>query len=145
MRLWHVELLPYLPDMQFKGQLRELIAIMHDWRDKGQTNHLLINEVMYYPKTELTKYFLIYREEYYKRYGKTISDKYSLEFQHFAPAAVYWSDRVFEYWHDKAYLRICMANLYEKFLGRGKNKVTQAEWERLCLGYQKLTGEDYVI
>ena len=24
MRMWHVELLPYLPDMQFRGQLREL-------------------------------------------------------------------------------------------------------------------------
>ena len=45
MRMWHVELLPYLPDMQFRGQLRELVAIMHDWRDKGKTNHLLINHV----------------------------------------------------------------------------------------------------
>ena len=25
MRLWHYKLLPYLPDAQFKGQLRELI------------------------------------------------------------------------------------------------------------------------
>lgn len=29
MRLWHCELLPYLPELQFKGQLRELVAIMH--------------------------------------------------------------------------------------------------------------------
>ena len=52
-RIWHYWLLPYLPDAQFKGQLRELIAIMHDWRDKGKTNHLLINKVMEYPKNSI--------------------------------------------------------------------------------------------
>lgn len=46
MRLWHYKLLPYLPAAQFKGQLRELVAILHTWRDKGQTNHILINRVM---------------------------------------------------------------------------------------------------
>lgn len=52
-RIWHYQLLPYLPDAQFKGQLRELVAIMHDWRDKGKTNHLLINKVMEYPKNSI--------------------------------------------------------------------------------------------
>lgn len=145
MRLWHVDLLHYLPDMQLRGQLRELIAIMHDWRGKGQTNHLLINHVMNYPKTELTKYFLIYREEYYKRFNKTIDDKYSLEFQHFAPAAVYWTDEIYKGWHDKVYLRICMANLFEKYRGVGNNKITVEDWNRLCKGYKKITGEDYFL
>ena len=31
MRIWHYKLLPYLPDKQFKGQLRELVAIMRAW------------------------------------------------------------------------------------------------------------------
>lgn len=53
MRLWHYRLLPYLPDAQFRGQLRELVAIMRDWRDKGKTNHVLINAVMEYPKNTL--------------------------------------------------------------------------------------------
>ena len=70
MRIWHYELLKYLPDAQFKGQLRELVAIMHDWRDKGKTNHLLINRVMEYPKNDLVRYFLEYEIEYHKRYGK---------------------------------------------------------------------------
>ena len=60
MRIWHYAILPYLPNAQFKGQLRELVAIMHDWRDKGTTNHLLINKVMEYPKSSLTQYFLYY-------------------------------------------------------------------------------------
>lgn len=36
MRIWSYQTLPYLSGMQFKGQLRELVAIMHDWRDKVQ-------------------------------------------------------------------------------------------------------------
>lgn len=64
MRLWHYKLLPYLPEAQFKGQLRELVAIMHDWRDKGQTNHILINRVMEYPRADLYGYFMEYALEY---------------------------------------------------------------------------------
>ena len=59
MRIWHYELLPYLPELQFKGQLRELVAIMKDLKYKKQTNHVLINKVMEYPHTQLTKYYLI--------------------------------------------------------------------------------------
>ena len=55
MRLWHYELLPYLPELQFKGQLRELVAIMKDIKSKGTTNHILINKAMEYPKTQLSK------------------------------------------------------------------------------------------
>ena len=146
MRIWDYRLLPYLSDLQFKGQCREIIAIMRDWKYKGTTNHLLINRVMDYPKTELTKYFLLYREEYFKRYGKHISDEYSVEFMHFAPTALYWRDELFKGWHNKEYLRVCMANLYEKhFFGIGKSRIAYEEWERLCEGYKTITGEDYKI
>lgn len=144
MRMWHVDLLPYLPDMQFRGQLRELVAIMHDWRDKGQTNHLLINEVMHYETSELYEYFRCYEDEWNKRYTKKLNIKYAQEFLDFCDAK-FSRFRCYPYWHDKAYLRICMANLYEKFLGVGKNKVTQEEWDKLCDGYEALTGEDYTI
>ena len=76
MRLWHYELLTYLPDAQFKGQLRELVAIMHDWRDTGKTNHLLINRVMEYPKNDLVRYFVHYEALYHKKYGQWLT-KYS--------------------------------------------------------------------
>ena len=68
MRLWHYKLLPYLPAAQFKGQLRELVAILHTWRDKGQTNHILINRVMEYPKADFYGYFLEYAFQYQQRY-----------------------------------------------------------------------------
>ena len=143
MRLWHYELLPYLPDAQFKGQLRELVAIMHDWRDKGKTNHLLINMVMEYPKNDLVRYFLEYEVEYHKRYGKWLTKQWE-EFKAFKDDGK--NSCIFEGWHNKEYLRVCMANLYEKhYMGIGKSCITDEEWARLCEGYEQITGEKYVI
>ena len=143
MRLWHYKLLPYLPDAQFKGQLRELVAIMHDWRDKGQTNHLLINLVMQYPEADLYGYFLEYAVEYQKRNQDRVSKSVD-EFREFADGK--FTQRPYAGWHEKRYLRVCMANLYEKyFYGIGKSKITEKEWQRLLQGYRDITGEDYCI
>ena len=142
MRLWHYRLLPYLPDLQFKGQLRELVAIMHDWRDKGKTNHLLINRVMEYPKADLYGYFLEYAVEYEKRYGTL--PKQTDDFREFG--AHRYTHMPFENWHNKNYLRVCMANLYEKHVyGIGKSRITGEEWNRLADGYKAITGEEYRI
>ena len=143
MRLWHYKLLPYLPDAQFKGQLREMVAIMHDWRDKGSTNHLLINLVMQYPKADLYGYFLAYAYEYEKR-NPDKWPKNSFEFFIFSGGK--FTECPFAMWHDKKYLRCCMANLYEKyFFGVGKSRITEKEWQRLLQGYRDITGEDYCI
>ena len=147
MRIWHHRLLPYLPDAQFKGQLRELTAIMRDWRDKGTTHHLLINRVMLYPKSDLTLYFTVYYWEYARRYGKQASENIFMEFLTF-PQEVDPNVKadLFEGWHDHGYLRVCMANLYEKYqYGRGNSRITEDEWQRLLDGYRLITGEDYQI
>ena len=145
MRIWHYLLLPYLPDAQFKGQLREIIAIMHDWRDKGKTNHLLINKVMEYPKSNLTYYFLMYDCEYNKRYGKRL-DKYRQEFTDFQKdSQKCMTYNPFPGWHNEDYLNICMWNLYEKHLGVGKSKLTDKEWEILCEGYQRIFKKNFFM
>lgn len=162
MRLWNYELLPYLPDAQFKGQLREVVAVMRAWRDTGKTNHLLINKVMKYDKKHLTSYFLRYCGEYRKRYHKEIDRGIVWEFLEFASykkdedykfsistneiVSVRLVKDIFPDWHNKEYLRVCMANLYEKhFFGVGKSRITDEEWETLCRGYKEITGEEYQI
>lgn len=145
MRLWHKDLLHYLPDQQLKGQLRELVAIMHDWRDKGHTNHLLINKVMEYKKAHLYQYFLIYATEYEKRFHKPIKETIFKEFESFKGNVGYVCD-IFAGWHDKEYLRVCMANLYEKYkFGRGNSRIATHEWAFLCVGYQNIAKEEYYI
>lgn len=144
MRLWHYKLLPYLPDAQFKGQLRELVAIMKDCRDKGQTNHILINLVMEYPRGDLYSYFLEYAVEYQRRNDDRLPTC-TEAFRRFIGGERFPADP-FTGWHDKAYLRVCMANLYEKHIyGRGKSRITEVEWKRLTDGYRDITGEDYEI
>ena len=147
MRIWHYRLLPYLPELQFKGQLRELVAIMHDWRDKGKTNHILINRVMEYPKEDLFGYSVRYDDEFIKRYGKSMGEKYKMEFVDFCPDRhSYLSYEIFKEWHNKEYIRVCMANLYEKHVfGAGKSRISDTEWETLLKGYKKITGDEYVI
>ena len=146
MRLWHYELLPYLPDSQFKGQLREIVAIMHDWRDKGKTNHLLINRVMDFSKRELSDYFYEYIWQYEKRYGKFPKSETIKEFWAFKYPSVETPEVLFKDWHNKEYLRVCMANLCEKHIfGVGRSRITDEEWARLIDGYELITGEPYVI
>lgn len=147
MRIWHYQMLPYLPDLQFKGQLRELVLIMRDWKRNGKTNHLLINRVMEYSKDELVEYFTIYDNEYWRRYGKGVNEKYVKEFIDFSPVTL---DRmrgnIFEGWHNTAYLRVCMANLYEKHIfAIGNSRITDEEWETLLTGYKNITHQEYII
>lgn len=142
-RIWDYRLLPYLPDAQFKGQLRELVAIMHDWRDKGKTNHVLINRVMEFPKDDLWVYFIKYHGEYSKRYGKAIKQSIYEEFVDFTAEEYEEWHRPFKGWHNNTYLNICMYNLLEKHLGVGKSRVTDKEWKRLCEGYRKITGKEF--
>ncbi len=144
MRIWSWQLLPYLSEAQFKGQLRELVLIMRTWRDTGKTNHLLINKVMEYPKQDLGGYFLAYREEYQKRYNKDVSSKTNEEFYEFCEG--HSNKNIFSDWHNKEYLRVCVCNLYEKYhFGVGKSKITQTEWNRILQGYKEITGEEYQI
>lgn len=144
MRIWHYKLLPYLPDLQFKGQLRELVAIMRAWRDNGTTNHLLINRVMDYPKADLSSCFWLYMNEYAKRYGN-YNDELIKEFVDFAGGG-HFNAIPFPGWHDDDYLKICMANLYEKHAkAKGKTQISQKEWQTLLNGYKTITGEYWKI
>lgn len=145
MRIWHYKLLSYLPDLQFKGQLRELVAIMRAWRDSGATNHLLINKVMEFEKAELTRYFIAYEKEFFKRYGKRLQ-QYEKEFLCFGDYDKRFKKCYSIDWHTKDYLRVCMANLYEKHnYGNGKSRITDKEWQTLLVGYKEITGEEYQI
>ena len=147
MRLWHYDLLEYLPDRQFKGQLRELVLILKQRRGEG-TNHLLINKVMDYDVMDIYSYGLHYSILYIKRYGKTphsLLDELHYYLLKYGDRPI--SINVFRGWHNKEYLRVCMANLYEKYkFGKGKSKLTDDEWVKLCNGYREINGgEKYKI
>jgi hypothetical protein len=136
---------------------------MRAWRDDGTTNHLLINRVMDYPKADLSSYFVFYHREYCRRYGDhKISFETVQEFLGFSdykvnddffirpyggyPIGVDFNVPLFPGWHDDEYLKICMANLYEKHeKAKGKTQISQKEWQRVLEGYKTITGEYWKI
>lgn len=62
MRLWHYQLIPYLPNSQLVSQWRELNAIF-----TKETNHILINYIYDYSKEELYDYTNLVLDELKKR------------------------------------------------------------------------------
>lgn len=119
MRLWHKDLIPYLPKQQLLGQWRELNSIY-----KLQNRHILIDFVYYYPKEDLLTYSTYILLEFNKRhYGYSLEnfDKYF--------GKVKKSDLVEEPFKGKftdRYLKQCLYNLQEKY---DCNGISKEEWQ----------------
>ena len=130
MRLWHIDLIPYLPKSQLLAQWRELNSIF-----KKQDKHILINYIYDYKKYELRHYSLEVIAEMRLRSYKVNIENYlnyfkDLEF-----------DLEFDYRprfkeHNIEYLTICYYNLREKYL-RGQKDFTKEVWYKLDEFYKK--------
>lgn len=121
MRLWHKDLISYLPKNQLLGQWRELNSIY-----KLKNKHILINFVYDYPKNHLYNYSIWIVEEMVKR-------NYKLNLANFNQYFNAKNDRLKlekqEVFHEKMnirYLKQCLYNLQEKYDCKG---ITQEEWE----------------
>lgn len=150
MRLWHYGIVKNLPELQLKSQWRELVLIAKDIHEKGETNHLLINRVMDYDLDHFNSYCQIVMLAMIDRGIRVTSASWEKlsEYTGFVPNGKLFvsRDEIFEGWHNKEYLRVCLCNLYEKhFFGIGKSRITDEEWQRLLDGYKEIAGEEYKI
>ena len=128
MRLWHIDLIPYLPKSQLLAQWRELNSIF-----KKQDKHILINYIYDYPKEYLWRYTAKLVNEMTDR---SIKVKYWDNYdEYFKELYVVFTDLRFKE-HDNDYLTICYYNLKEKYL-RGQNDFTADVWEKLDEFYKK--------
>lgn len=119
MRLWHKDLIAYLPKNQLIGQWRELNSIY-----KLQNKHILINFVYEYEKCDLYYYSILVLQEMknrgYKYDTKNMSDYFEI-----TPliintdAATHLTkkikDSIFDKKMNTRYLRQCLYNLQEKY------------------------------
>lgn len=126
MRLWHIDLIPYLPNSQLIAQWRELNSIY-----KKQDNHILINYIYNYDKA----YLLIYSNCVLLEMEKRGFRVKSLEnfFEYFSD--VHELKLSFPYRfteHDKGYLAECFFNLAEKYQ-RGQKDFDLNRFKALCL------------
>ena len=111
MRLWHKDLIPYLPDSQLRGQWRELGSIFKD-----EPRHILINYVYLHPTEHLYAYTQLILNEYKKR-GFKINNwtNYNNYFKHIDKDKIPSYEDIFYVWHNESYLAQCYFNLKEKF------------------------------
>lgn len=110
MRLWHIDLIPYLPKSQLLAQWRELNSIF-----KKQDKHILINYIYNYDKEYLYVYTIHVLDEMQKRHLHIKSyTKFNAYFEDVCQQPILSSLRFTE--HDDEYLTICYYNLREKFL-----------------------------
>lgn len=131
MRLWHIDLIPYLPKSQLLAQWRELNSIF-----KKQDKHILINYVYDYDKYYLYCYTIKVLEEIGNRH-------YNYNLVNFCEYFDYvWYKELYEMKHflkfaehNKEYLTICYWNLREKYI-RGQKDFTKEVWNKLDIFYK---------
>ena len=128
MRLWHIDLIPYLPKSQLVAQNRELGSIYKD-----QPNHILINYIYNYDKEYLLCYSISVHNEMVKR-GFKIKDwtNYNNYFKN-----VFNRDEILRFTeHSFDYLTQCFYNLQEKYQ-RGQKDFSKEIYNKLENFYLK--------
>ena len=116
MRLWHKDIIEYLPREQLVAQWRELSAIAGNLNTKGTPSHILVNKVLNYPIDHFISYALYVRQEMTRRGYRTMESVWEKilstnggTFELVAPECL------FPRWHNFQYLRQCYYNLEEKY------------------------------
>ena len=136
MRLWHKDLIHFLPRQQLVAQYRELCSIAKDWDEKDTTNHVLINKVMDYPVSHLYAYTAIVKDEMKNRKYTIRKDAWERFANHCSNLdnkdtrnewAVSYGE-LFEHWHTDRYLKQCLYNLQEKYDCGG---ISQEDWDKI--------------
>ena len=126
MRLWHKDLIPFLPRQQLLGQWRECCLIAKNLAERSTPNHVLVNMVTEFPKDHFYTYCkLVQREMYRRGYRLTMQAQRKIwrELWDYIP-----DGNVFPGWHNDRYLRQCLANLQEK---ADAGAIPAEEWKRI--------------
>ena len=124
MRLWHKDLIPYLPRQQLLGQWRECCLIAKNIAENGTPNHVLVNKVMEYPKDHFYTYCKLITCEMTRRgYKMTMAAQLKVwrELWHY-------TYDIFPGWHNDRYLAQCLANLQEKY---DCGAVPEEDWKNI--------------
>lgn len=123
-RLWHKDIIKFLPKSQLIAQWRELNSIY-----AKQDNHILINYIYNYPKFYLYSYSQIVIKEMTNR-GYKINkwDNYNNYFEDCAKDI--WINELAFNEHNEQYFMICYYNLMEKFI-RGQKDFSDEIWDKI--------------
>lgn len=122
MRLWHKELIHYLPRQQLLSQWRECCCIARNIYHDGTPNQLLVNKVLEYPDEEFNMYANMVYEEMLDRNFSVNSERFLKWRKH---RKLCHHTNIFKGWHNDRYLNQCLMNLEEKYDCGG---IPEGEW-----------------
>lgn len=138
MRIWHYQLIPYLPKSQLLAQWRELNSIF-----RKQDHHILINYIYEYPKNDLKTYSCMVINEIHKR-GYKINSMANFEAyfgSNILPAPI--NNIPFKKHHNDRYLLQCYFNLQEKY-DRGQKDFSEDEYWNLYKIAEKINNRVWI-
>ena len=130
MRLWHKELIPYLPRQQLLGQWRECCAIARNMAEDGTPNHVLVNKVLDYPVRHFWSYGRMIHDELKERGYMCDWKRFSIWFMHLTDEDLMFVFplELFPDWHNNWYLKQCLYNLQEK---ADCGAIPAEEWKKI--------------
>ena len=123
MRLWHIDIIPYLPDYQLSEQWKELDLIF-----RKQPKDILINYIYDYPKEYLLYYSRIVIKEFLKRH--IIIHDFKNYDGYFKDVTIKESDKFRYLQHNNKYFKLCFCLLYERYI-RGQKDYLEDKMEAL--------------
>ena len=132
MRLWHKDLIPYLPRKQLVAQWRECCAICSNLANKGTPNHLLVNKIKNYNLYMFFEYIHLVIKEMENRGYKINENSYDKCFENFRKIITkynwnfYSANEIYPEWHNERYLKQCLYNLQEKY---DCGRISEKEWK----------------
>lgn len=149
MRLWHKDMIPYLPNQQLLGQWRELCLIASLLAKNHTPNHILVNPILDYPPEHFEFYCCLVIDEMKNRKFQ-ITDEVLMRLKMDVRAwRIYlneelpfdyidrdWSmafdDEVFDGWMTTRYLNQCYYNLEEKY---DRGGIPEKEWMKIFANF----------
>ena len=135
MRLWHKDLIEFLPREQLVAQWRELSAIAGNIKTKGTPNHILVNKIMDYPFNHFITYAAAVRQEMTYRGYRTMDSVWNkITSVANNDYNILPLDEIYKNWMNNKYLDICFYNLLEKYDCGG---ITEKDWDNIFTGYRR--------
>lgn len=135
MRLWHKDLVEFLPRLQLISQWRECCCIARSITEKGTPNHILVNKIMDYPIEHFIAYTTLIRNEMRNRGYKCDTNKFKKWMPDWDAFTIGFGE-IFYDWHDDIYLRQCLYNLEEKAMCSG---IPTEEWQIIYNKFKDFT------
>lgn len=116
MRLWHINILPYLQKQHLVAQWRELSAIAGAIQKNGTPNHLLVNFVLDYDYDHFISYTSYLREIMNKKGIKTMNQVWDKITSLKSDYKLLPIEQIYKEKMNPTYYRICYYNIMEKYL-----------------------------